>query len=241
MPFWGRRDTVCCGKIMVDKVVDIKTAIDKIKKNDTILLGGFSEVGCPLHLLYELASRPEINGLTLVAEDMSYSGLNFVQGPETLMNNGQLKKIIVSFLGSHKPAEKAVAEGRLQLEFVPQGTLAERLRAAGAGLGGFYTPTGVGTEAAEGKETRIIDGREYVFEKPLHGDVALIKAYKADRYGNAVFKLTANNFNSCMAAAAKTVILEAEKLVNIGDIEPDAVHLPGVFVDYVVLQEGVMF
>jgi 3-oxoacid CoA-transferase A subunit len=226
---------------MINKVVDIKTAIDKIKKNDTILLGGFSEVGCPLHLLYELASRSEIDGLTLVAEDMSYSGLGYTQGPEMLLNHGQLSKIIVSFLGSHKPAEKAIAEGRLELEFVPQGTLAERIRAGGAGLGGFYTPTGVGTEAADGKETRIIDGREYVFEKPLRGDVALVKAYKADRLGNAVFKLTANNFNTCMATAGKTVILVVEKLVEVGDIEPDAVNLPGVFVDYVVVEGGVMF
>lgn len=227
--------------IMINKVVDIKTAIDIVKKNDTVILGGFSEVGCPLHLLYELAKRPEIDGLTLIAEDLSYSGLPFVQGPEMLLNNGQLKKAIVSFLGSHKPAEKAIAEGTLELEFVPQGTLAERLRAAGAGLGGFYTPTGVGTEAAEGKETRVIDGKEYVFEKPLSGDVALVKAYKADRMGNAVFKLTANNFNTCMAMAGKKVILEVEKLVEVGEIEPDAVQLPGIFVDYVVVEEGVMF
>ena len=226
---------------MRNKVVDIKTAIDKVEKNSTVLLGGFSEVGCPLHLLYELASRPEIDGMTLVAEDMSYGGLPFVQGPQALLDNGQLKKVIVSFLGAHKSAEQAVAEGRLELEFVPQGTLAERLRAAGAGLGGFYTPTGVGTEAAMGKETRVIDGREYIFEKPLRGDVALIKAYKADRLGNAVFRYTANNFNTCMATAGKTVILEVEKLVEPGEIPPDAVQLPGVFVDFIVVREGVMF
>lgn len=226
---------------MINKLIDIKSAIDKVKKNDTVLLGGFSDVGCPLHLLYELARRPETDGLTLVAEDLSYSGLPFVQGPQALLDNGQLRKIIVSFLGAHKPAERAIAEGQLELEFVPQGTLAERLRAAGAGLGGFYTPTGVGTEAALGKETRVIDGKEYVFEKPLSGDVALVKAYKADAMGNAVFKLTANNFNTCMAMAGKTVILEVEKLVPVGDIEPDAVQLPGVFVDYVVLAEGVTF
>jgi 3-oxoacid CoA-transferase subunit A len=227
--------------IMRNKVVDIKTAIDQVKKDSTVMLGGFSEVGCPLHLLYELASRPEINGLTLVAEDMSSSGLPFVQGPQALLDNGQLRKIIVSFLGAHKPAEQAIAEGRLALEFVPQGTLAERIRAGGAGLGGFFTPTGAGTEAAEGKETRMIDGREYVFEKPLRSDVSLIKAYKADRYGNAVFKLTANNFNTCMATAGKIVILEVEKLVEPGEIQPDAVQLPGVFVDYIVVEEGAMF
>lgn len=226
---------------MIDKVVSCRQAIDCVGTGDTVLLGGFSEVGCPLHLLYELARRPEIRDLTLVAEDLSYSGLPFIQGPELLLNNGQLKKVIISFLGSHKPAERAIAEGRLELEFVPQGTLAERLRSAGAGLGGFYTPTGVGTEYAAGKETRLIDGKEYVFEKPLRGDVALVKAYRADRLGNAVFKYTANNFNTCMAMAGRKVILEVEELVAQGDIEPDAVHLPGVFVDYVVVEKGVVF
>lgn len=124
---------------------------------------------------------------------------------------------------------------------MPQGTLIERIRAAGAGLGGFYTPTGVGTEAAEGKETRVINGREYLLELPLRGNVALVKAYKADKMGNAVFKLTAGNFNPAMATAADTVILEVEKLVEVGEIEPDAVQLPGIFVDYVVVEEGAMF
>lgn len=225
----------------MNKVVDIKTAIDQIKKNDTVLLGGFGNVGAPMHLLYELAKRPEVNGLTLVSEDMHYGGLNYVQGPEALLRNGQLKKIIVSFLGSHKVIEKAIVDGELEVEFVPQGTLIERVRAAGAGLGGFYTPTGVGTEAAEGKETRVINGKEYLLELPLRGNVALVKAYKADKMGNAVFKLTAGNFNPAMATAADTVILEVEKLVEVGDIEPDAVHLPGIFVDYIVVEEGAMF
>ena len=123
---------------------------------------------------------------------------------------------------------------------MPQGTLAERLRAAGVGLGGFYTPTGVGTEVEEGKECRVIDGKKYIFEKPLRGDVALIKAYKADKMANAIFKLTANNFNTVMAMAADTVILEVEKLVDVGEIEPDPVHLPGIFVDRIVVEEGAM-
>ena len=120
-------------------------------------------------------------------------------------------------------------------------TLIERIRAAGAGLGGFYTPTGVGTEVEQGKETKIINGKKYLLELPLRGNVALVKAYKADPMGNAVFKLTAGNFNMSMATAADTVILEVEKLVPVGDIEPDAVHLPGIFVDYVVLAEGAMY
>lgn len=225
----------------MNKVVDIKTAIDAVKKNDTVLFGGFGNVGAPMHLLYELARRPEIDGLTLVTEDMHNGGLNYVQGPEALLRTGQLKKIIVSFLGNHKAVEQAVMDGRLELEFVPQGTLIERIRAAGAGLGGFYTPTGVGTEAELGKETKVINGRKYLLELPLHGDVAFIKAYKADKMGNAIFKLTAGNFNPSMATAADTVILEVEKLVEVGEIEPDAVHLPGIFVDYIVVEEGAMF
>lgn len=225
----------------MNKIVDIETAIKKVKKNDTVLFGGFGNVGAPMHLLYELARHPEIDGLTLVSEDMHNGGLSFVQGPEALLRSGQLKKIIVSFIGSHKAIESAVMDGSLELEFVPQGTLIERIRAAGAGLGGFYTPTGVGTEVEEGKETKIINGRKYLLELPLRGDVSLIKAYKADPMGNAVFKLTAGNFNKSMAMAADTVILEVEKIVQVGDLEPDAVHLPGIFVDYIVVEEGAMY
>lgn len=226
---------------MKNKVVDIDTAIDQIKKNDTVLFGGFGNVGAPLHLLYALAKRSDIDGLTIVSEDMHYGGLNYVQGPEVLYQTGQLKKIVVSFIGSHKVIENAINDGKLELEFVPQGTLAERLRAAGSGLGGFYTPTGVGTEVEQGKETKIIDGKKYIFEKPLRGNVALVKAYRADRMGNAVFKLTAANFNPWMATAADTVILEVEQLVEVGEIDPDDVQLPGFFVDYIVVKEGAMF
>jgi len=214
--------------------------VQLVKSGDTLMIGGFSNIGCPLHLVYELAKHPEIRDLTTVTEDFSYAGLNFVQGPEVLLNNGQLKKVIVSFLG-HPPVEKAAAEGKIELELVPQGTLAERIRCAGAGLGGFYTPTGVGTEVEEGKETKIIDGKKYILETALKGDVSFVKAYKADTMGNAVFKLTANNFNQCMAMASKTVILEVEKLVEPGEIEPDCVHLPGIFVDYIVVEGGAMF
>lgn len=226
----------------MNKLTDLKTAIELIKKGDTVLLAGFGNVGCPMHLLYELAAHPEINELTLVSEDFHYSetDLGYVQGPEALLKNGQLKKVILSFIGSHKGLESAIQRGEVELEFSPQGTLIERIRCAGAGLGGFYTPTGIGTEVEEGKETKVIDGRKYILEKPLRGDVALIKAYRADPYGNAVFKLTANNFNSAMAMAADTVILEVEELVGLGEIEPDAVHLPGIFVDHIVVEKGAM-
>ena len=133
-----------------------------------------------------------------------------------------------------------VFAGELELEMVPQGTLAERIRAGGAGIGGFYTPTGVGTVIAEGKETRIIDGKEYLFELPLRADVSLVKCWKADRMGNAVFKYTGINFNVVMATAGDTVILEAEEIVEPGEISPENVQLPGVFVDYVVKAERVV-
>lgn len=224
----------------MNKVTDISSAVSLVKKGDTLLLGGFGNVGAPMHLLYELAKHPEINDLTLVSEDLHYGGLPFVQGPEVLLRNKQLKKVAISFIGSHKPFENAINEGRLELEFIPQGTLAERLRVGGMGLGGFYTPTGVGTEVEIGKETKVIDGKKYILEKPLRGNVAFVKAYKADPYGNAVFKLTAQNFNTVMAMAADTVILEVEKLVEVGEIEPDSVQLPGIFVDHIVVEEGAM-
>lgn len=225
----------------VDKVTDLASAIAHVRSGDTVLLGGFNICGCPTNLLYALADRREIRDLTIVSEDFGSSGLSFVQGPETLFVNGQLKKIIVSFLGNHKSAELAIAEGRLEAEFVPQGTLAERLRAAGSGIGGFYTRTGVGTEVEQGKETKIIDGVKYLLEKPLRGNVALVKAYCADRYGNAMFRYTSSNFNICMAMAADCVILETEELVEPGEIPPDRVMLPGVFVDHIVVTREVRF
>ena len=225
----------------MNKVTTIEKAVERVKKGDTILIGGFCNVGCPLNLVYELAKHPEINKLTTVSEEFGYSDLPYKQGLEPLLDNGQLKKVIISFLASHKRLEQAYKDGEVELEFVPQGTLAERLRAGGAGLGGIYTPTGVGTEVEQGKETKIIDGKKYILEKALRGNVALVKAYKADPMGNAVFKLTANNFNTCMAMAADYVILEVEKLVETGEIEPDQVQLPGVFVDAVVVKEGAMF
>jgi len=126
------------------------------------------------------------------------------------------------------------------MEFVPQGTLVERIHAGGAGLGGFYTPTGVGTEVAEGKETRVIDGKTYILEKPLTADVALVKAFRADPMGNAQFLFTGSNFNLHMAMAAKTTILEVEELVNVGDLDPSFIHLPGIFVDHIVVAKDVL-
>lgn len=225
----------------MDKTTAINAAIDQIKSGDMILMGGFSNIGCPLHLLYALAKKPEINELTIVSEDLSYGGLPYLQGPGKLFANKQVKKYVASFIGGNPEANERILKGELEVELVPQGTLAERIRAGGAGLGGIYTPTGVGTVVEEGKETKTINGRKYLLELPIHADVALIKAYMADKMGNAVFKYTASNFNTVMAMAAELVILEAEKVVEPGEIEPDKVQLPGIFVDHVVLAEGGIF
>lgn len=225
----------------MDKVTDISTAIAKIKSGDSIMVGGFTNFGCPLNLIYELAKHPEINELTQISEDVGWGGLSYKQAQCALIANGQIKELVVSFVGSNQDVTDALNAGKLKLSLVPQGTLAERIRAAGAGIGGFYTPTGLGTVAAEGKEVKTINGRDYLLELPLHADVALIKAQVADRMGNAVFRYTAANFNPVMAMAADTVILETERLVECGEIEPDRVMLPGIFVDHVVLAEEVTF
>ncbi len=217
----------------MDKVTDIKEAISVVKSGDVILLGGFTFFGQPMHLVYALAERDDLHDLTLVTEDMGLGSLDFKQGIDNLYGNS-VNKAICSFIGPNPLVIELRAAGKLDVELVPQGTLIERMRAAGAGIGGFYTPTGVGTVVEEGKEVREIDGKKYVLEKPLPGDVALVKAWKADRYGNAVFKMTGSNYNTVMAMAGKTVVLEVEEVVEPGDIEPDEVQLPGLFVDYVV-------
>ena len=179
----------------MNKVVDIKTAIDKIKSGDKVAVGGFTNYGAPMNLLYELEKHPEINHLTTISEDFQMSETPYNQGFTGLLLNGQIDEIVVSFFG-HKKAQAKVDAGEVKLTLIPQGTLAERLRAAGAGLGGFYTPTGVGTVVEEGKETKVINGKKYLLELPLKANVALVKAYKADRMGNAVFAYTAQNFNT---------------------------------------------
>lgn len=218
---------------MIDKVTDIKTAIDVIKSGDTVMIGGFGVNGTALALIRELSTR-SVNNLTTVSEDAGFVFGAITSTSPALLEKGMIKRMRLSFLGGNQTAHAQINSGRLELDLIPQGTLAERLRAAGSGLGGFYTPTGVGTVVEEGKEKKVIDGKEYILELPLKGDVALVKAYKADRFGNAVFKYSAMNFNPLMAMAADVVILEAENIVEPGEIEPDQVHLPGVFVDYVV-------
>lgn len=215
------------------KVVSQEEAIKKIKNGDSIMVGGFTNFGGPCNLLYELKKQGQM-GLTTISEDLGWSNENYDQGISMLIANGQIKKVITSFIGNNLIANQWIAENKLEYSLIPQGTLAERIRAAGAGLGGFYTPTGVGTVVEKGKETKIINGKKYILELPLSAKVALVKAHTADTMGNAFFRYTGSNFNIVMAMAADIVILETENLVNPGEIAPDLVQLPGVLVDYIV-------
>ncbi len=217
----------------MNKLCSLDSALAKISPGDTVMVAGFTNFGAPNNLINALAGT-DTGNLTTISEDLGWSNGRFNQGVSRLIENNLVKKVITSFLGANRIANEYIASGRLELELIPQGTLAERIRAAGSGIGGFYTPTGVGTVAAEGKETRVLNGREYLLELPLGADVALIKAHTADTMGNAVLRYSAKNFNVCMAMAASTVILEAENVVSPGEIEPDRVDIPGVFVDYVV-------
>ncbi|MBO5666309.1 MAG: CoA transferase subunit A [Firmicutes bacterium] len=223
----------------MDKVVSLKEAIGHVKQGDTLMIGGFGGFGFPSNLVWEVARR-KIGELTVIAEDFGNGYSPFEMNSTPLLENKLVKKAIISYCGGQPRVTEQVFSGELELEMVPQGTLAERIRAGGAGIGGFYTPTGVGTVVAEGKETRVINGKEYLFELPLRANVSLIKCWKADRMGNAVFKYTGINFNPVMATAGDLVILEAEEVVEPGEISPEAVQLPGVFVDFVVKTEEVV-
>ena len=225
---------------MIDKVTSIEKAIDVVKSGDSIMVGGFGIQGAALSLLREL-SRRSIYNLTTISEDAGFVFGAISQSVPQLLDNGQISRMCVSFLGGNQTAHDQIDSGKLELDLIPQGTLAERIRIGGSGIGGFYTPTGVGTVVAAAKETKIIDGKEYLLELPLRANVAFIKAYKADHMGNAFFRYTTMNFNPLMSMAADVVIVEAEKIVKTGEIEPDHVHLPNVFVDYVVQSEGVKY
>jgi acetate CoA/acetoacetate CoA-transferase alpha subunit len=206
-----------------------------VKTNDTIMIGGFTLWGCPLNLLQELA-KTRVRGLTAISEDTGYANIFFYpkKAVRFLFDNKQISKICVSYIGANPLINELIQKGELDYELIPQGTLAERIRAGGSGIGGFYTKTGVGTIVEEGKEIKVINGQRYLLEMPLRANSSLIKAYMADHMGNAVFKYSALNFNALMAMAADNVILEVEKVVKNGEINPELVQLPGVFVDHVV-------
>ena len=204
-------------------------AAARVKDGATVLLGGFGVCGLPENLIAALRESGAKN-LTLVSNN---AGLDEF-GIGTLLRNGQVRKMIMSYGGECKAFEEMTLTKQIEVEWNPQGTLAERLRAGGAGIGGFFTPTGYGTPVAEGKETRLIDGRWFIFEKPLRADFAFVKAWKGDVLGNLQYRKTARNFNQVMATAADCVIAEVEQLVEIGGLEPDHIHTPGIYVDFVL-------
>ncbi len=210
---------------------DAKTALaDLVADGQTLAVGGFGLCGIPEALIAALRDSG-VKGLTVISNNAGVDGF----GLGLLLETRQIKKMISSYVGENKEFERQFLSGELELEFNPQGTLAERLRAGGAGIPAFFTATGYGTVVAEGKETREIDGRHYVLETALKADVALVKAWKADKAGNLVFRKTARNFNPACAMAGKVCVAEVEELVDVGQIDPDAVHLPGIYVDRIVV------
>jgi len=211
---------------MDKRITSADAAIEKLTDGATILMGGFGLCGIPENLIAAVRRKGTKN-LTVVSNN---AGLDDF-GIGLLLQTGQVKKMISSYVGENKLFERLVLNGELQVELNPQGTLSERLRAGGAGIPAFFTPTGVGTMVAENKETREFDGRQYVMERSLRGDFAFIKAWKGDRWGNLVYRKAARNFNPMMATAADYVIAEVEELVDLGGLEPDSVHTPGIFVD----------
>ncbi|MGC7402487.1 CoA transferase subunit A [Pandoraea pneumonica] len=203
-----------------------------VADGQTLAVGGFGLCGIPEALIAALRDSG-VKGLTCISNNAGVDGF----GLGLLLETRQIKKMISSYVGENKEFERQYLAGELELEFTPQGTLAEKLRAGGAGIPAFFTKTGVGTVVAEGKETREFDGDVYVMERSLRADVALIKAAKADRAGNLVFHRTARNFNPMAAMAGKVTIVEVEELVETGAIDPDDVHLPGIFVQRIVLNK----
>jgi 3-oxoacid CoA-transferase subunit A len=207
-------------------------AVKDVPDGATIMVGGFGLSGNPENLIQAL-HRKGVRDLTLVSNNCGTTDL----GLGVLLKARQIRKMIASYVGENKEFERQFLSGELEVELVPQGTLAERIRAGGAGIGGFYTATGVGTKVAEGKETRILSGREYLLELPLKADFALVYAWKADTWGNLVYRKTARNFHPMMATAARITIAEAETIVAPGELDPDHVHTPGIYVKRLVKGE----
>ena len=211
---------------MDKRVASADIAIADLKDGATILMGGFGLCGIPEYLVAAV-HRKGTKNLTIASNNAGVDGF----GIGLLLQDRQVKKMISTYVGENKLFEQLVTSGELELELNPQGTFSERLRAGGAGIPGFYTPTGYGTMVAEGKETREFDGRMYVLERGLRGDFAFVKAWKGDRWGNLIYRKTARNFNPMMATAADYVIAEVEELVELGQLEPDQVHTPGIYIN----------
>jgi 3-oxoacid CoA-transferase subunit A len=202
---------------------------DLLRDGMSILSGGFGLCGIAEACIAEVARRGP-RGLTIISNNCGNQG----QGLAVLLKQGQVRRVICSYVGGNPDLAERYLEGSVTVELSPQGTFAERIRAGGAGIGGFFTPTGAGTVVAEGKETRLIDGRLHVLESPLRGDLAIVRAQVADTFGNARFHRTARNFSPLMATAGALTVLEADQVVEVGAIDPDDVHLPGIFVKRIV-------
>jgi 3-oxoacid CoA-transferase subunit A len=214
----------------VNKVLEsADAAVAQVADGATIMMGGFGLCGIPENLIRALHARGT-RELTVISNNAGVDDF----GIGILLRARQVAKMIATYVGENKEFERQFLGGELDVDLVPQGTFAERIRAAGAGIGAFFTPTGYGTLATEGKETRVIDGRHYVLEAPIRADFAFVRAWKGDRVGNLIYRRTARNFNPVMATAARVTIAEVEELVEPGQIDPDHVVTPGIFVQYVV-------
>jgi 3-oxoacid CoA-transferase subunit A len=206
-------------------VANADEAIRDMQDGAVIMSGGFGLSGNPENLISAI-HRKGVKNLTVISNNCGTTD----KGLGILLQSRQIRKMVASYVGENKEFERQFLAGELEVELNPQGTLAERIRAGGAGLGGFFTPTGAGTQIAEGKESRVLEGREMIFEKPLKADYAIVRAWKGDKWGNLVFRKTARNFSPMMCTAARITIAEVENLVEVGEIEPDQVHVPSVYV-----------
>lgn len=214
---------------MKNKLVTMEEAVSHVKDGMTVFIGGFLGVGTPEKIIDALIAKG-VKDLTVIGNDTGYPD----RGIGRLVVNNQVKKVIATHIGTNPETGRRMHTGEMEVELVPQGTLAERIRCGGNGLGGFLTPTGVGTIVEEGKEVITVDGKKYLLEKPLKADVALINGSIVDELGNVIFAKTTKNFNPMMATAADTVIVYAENLVKAGEIDPDHVMISRIFVDYIV-------
>ncbi|UIP08262.1 CoA transferase subunit A [Erythrobacter sp. SDW2] len=210
---------------------DAAAALDGLLRDDMLIAsGGFGLCGIPERLLVAIRDSG-VKGLTFASNNAGIDN----EGIGMLLRSRQVKKMISSYVGENKEFERQFLAGELEVEFCPQGTLAERMRAGGAGIPGFYTKTGVGTQVAEGKETKVFDGEEYILERGIFADLAIVKAWKADETGNVVFRKTARNFNVPAATCGKVCVVEVEEVVPAGSLDPDAIHLPGVYVQRMIV------
>ena len=210
---------------------DAKSALEGVLKNDMLIAsGGFGLCGLPERLL-DAVRDSGVTGLTFVSNNAGIDN----EGIGKLLRTKQVKKMISSYVGENKEFERQYLAGELEVEFCPQGTLAERMRAGGAGIPGFYTKTGVGTLVAQGKEVKVFDGKEYILEHGIFADLSIIKAWKADESGNLVFRKTARNFNLPAATCGKICVVEVEEVVPVGSLDPDCIHLPGVYVQRMIV------